>query len=116
MVFAQGELEVAHLGDVERARDGVGRVGENLRHLFGRADVPLRAAEAHAVRVVDGLARADAEHHVVRLVVVAEEVVRVVGGDERDTRLLREFDEVFVDSDLVVELMILDFEEVIATA
>ncbi len=116
LVLAQRELEVAHLGDLDGARDGVGDVREDLRHLLGRADVQLRPAEAHPVRVVDGLARADAEHHVVRLVVLAEEVVRVVGGDERDARLLRQLDEVFVDLDLVFELVILNFEEVIPLA
>src|SRR3712207_9007875 len=52
----------AHVRYSRRARDGVGDVLENLGHLFGRAHVPLGAAEAHAVRLVDGLARRSEEH------------------------------------------------------
>ncbi len=109
VVLAERELEIAHLCDLGRSAHGVGaEVFENLRHLFGRADVPLRAAEAHPVGVVDRAARADAEHHVVGLVVVAVEVVRVVGGDERDARSLREIDEVAVDPLLIFQLVILN--------
>src|SRR5205085_7855027 len=70
----------------------------------------------HAVWVAHGLARADAEHYVVCLVVFAEEIVRVVCGDERDACAFRERDEVAVDPLLVGKLVILYFEEVVAAA
>src|SRR3989304_5840020 len=65
----------------------------------GRADLRLRrgvvggVGHAHPLLLLHGAVGADAEEDVVAVVVVAAQVVGVVGGDERDVHLLREADE-----------------------
>ena len=57
----------------------VGMVAEDRGHLLGGLQEELIAGVAKALRVVDGLARADAQQDVVRLVVALPQVVHVVG-------------------------------------
>ena len=62
-------VDVAALGDAHRVRQRLGIVAEDRRHLLGRLQEELVAVVAQPLRVVDGLAGADAEQDVVRLLV-----------------------------------------------
>ena len=97
VVLAHLELDVAALGDLERGFDGGGMVVEDLPHLVAVLHVEALAVEAEALRVVEVGGGADAEQHVVRLVVVALEVVRVVGGDQRQVQVGRHLHQLGVD-------------------
>ena len=74
------------LGDAQRVRERLGMVAEDRRHLLGGLQEELSPVVAQPLRVVDGLAGADAQQDVVRLVVALPQVVHVVGGDERQAR------------------------------
>ena len=71
------------VGDPRRGGQGLLVAGHRGVHLLGAADVELVGLELHPVRVVDRLAGVDAEQDVVRLGVLAGQVVGVAGGDER---------------------------------
>ena len=72
---------VALLGHLDRGVARFREVLERLAHFFLGLHVELVVLEAHAVRVVHGRARADAQQVVLRLRVLAREVVEVVRGD-----------------------------------
>ncbi len=61
------------------------------------------------------LAESDAEQHVVRVVIVAREEVRVVGGEHREIQLFGELKNAPVEGRLVLGIVRLDLE-VIAIA
>ncbi len=107
---AQLHRDVAALGDLERARDGLGVVGEVLRHLGRGLEVELVGVEAPVVRVGQRVARLDAEERLVRPRVLVAEVVHVARSDERQTRGLRELRQVGVDPLLDLEPGVLDLE------
>ena len=65
-----------------------GRSGNSRAISCGALQVELLGVEAQPLAVLHLLAGADAEQHVVRLVVLAAQVVRVVGGDERASPLV----------------------------
>ena len=118
----------AVLGDVRRLKvllfdddvalfhhlDGVGdRLGaprKGLHHLLVRFEVELICLEAHALGVVDRLARLDAEHDVVHLGVLALGVVDVVGRDDLDAYLPRDLDQQRVDPPLLLYAVVLEFD------
>ena len=78
------ELDVAALRDLPGAIDGVFQLAEQRHHLVARLQVEIGMVPVHAVRVGHGLARLDAHENFVRAGVVAAEVMRIVGGDQRN--------------------------------
>ena len=105
------EEEAAHLGDAHRARQRLRVVGEHRRHLRRALDVELLRVEAQPLRLVHLLAGADAEQHVVGLVVLAAEVVRVVGGHEGQARLSVEPVESLVHPPLLLDPVVHHLQE-----
>ena len=81
------ELDVATLGDLEAPAHRVLVAWEVERHLGGRLEVELVRAEAPAIRVLQRVARLDAEQRVVAERVRRVEVVDVAGRDERQLLL-----------------------------
>ena len=57
-----------------------------------------------------------AEHHVVRVGVFAAEVVRVVGGDERDIEIALQAEEGLVNLLFLLEALVLNLEIEVAAA
>ena len=110
------ELDVAALGDVEGAGKGAGNFAEEPLHFGLRFDVELLRGELHAIRIRHGFAGLDAEHDFVRAGIVLAEVVRIVGGDERDAGVGGEAVEERVDYFVLVELVVLHFEEEVVLA
>ncbi len=91
-------------------------VGEHARHLVGGLDVELFGVELEALGVVHGAGGLDAEQDFVGATVAALDVVRVVGGDERDVEVLLHAEHGLDDGFVRAEVVILDFEEEVAAA
>ena len=81
------------LGDARRLVAGLGQFGQQRAHLLLGLEVEGAALELHAVGLVDGGVGADAQQHVVRVLLLRRGVVRVVGERERQFELARELDE-----------------------
>ena len=96
-----GDPYVDALGDGEGVVAGFRHVRKEFAHLLGRLDVELIHHELHAARILDRLARPDAQQHVVRLRVGPVEVVRIVRGDERQIHLAGKLDQPVVDDVLL---------------
>ena len=111
MVLPLRDRDVAALGDEHRVPQRLRMVLEDGRHLLGGLEKELIAGVAEALRVVDRLARADAEQDVVRLVVALPQVVHVVGGDEREPEIAGQRNDAAVDDLLLLDALILHLEE-----
>ncbi len=110
------QAHVAALGDVERAREHVGRILEDAGHLVAALDEELVAVELHAVGVANRLAGLDAEHDVLRVGVVFAEIVAVVGGDQRQAKIFFQLEEAGMDAVLLLQALILNLEKEIVFA
>ena len=80
---------------------------EHRGHLLGRLQEELIPGVAQALRIVDRLARADAEQDVVRLVIALLQVMHVVGADERQVEIARERQQPLVDDLLLLDALVL---------
>ena len=107
---AELDLDVAALGDLERAPHRVFVAGEVERHLFRRLEVEVVGLELPVVRVLERVARLDAEERLVRARVGVAEVVDVAGGDGRQLQLLRKLDELRQDARLHLEVRVLQLD------
>ncbi len=110
------ERELAALRDRERVPERLGRVPEERFHLLGRLHVELVGREAKAVGIQHRLPGLDAEEHLVRLRVLAGEVVAVVGRDDRDPHLPAQGENSPRRGLLVGEPVVLNFQEVVIGA
>ncbi len=110
------ELEVHRLRDAQRVGERLRQLAEELVHLGGRLEVELIRPVAHPPRRIHRLPGLDAEEEVVRLGVVALEVVTVVGADERDAGLARDFQEPLVHLPLGGDPVVLELEEEVSLA
>ena len=103
---------------LQRLRD----IGEDSRHLFRRLE-PLLLRIVHSVDVVDVVVRAQADQPVMRLGVLFVHEMRIVGGDDLDTVLMRQVDQdgvhlflPFIDfriASLFLRLMALDLDIIV---
>src|SRR5207244_7844565 len=84
MELAEFELEIDPVRDFNRIADFFGISAKGSRHLCGRLDVKLIGVEAPASVVGHRLTGLDAEQHLVRLGILAMEIVTIVGGDQRE--------------------------------
>ena len=107
---AELDLERAALGDLERAPHRVLVAGEVERHLRRGLEIELVRVEVPVVRVLERVARLDAEERLVRIGVGGGEVVDVTGRDERQLRLGGELHELGVDALLHVEARVLELD------
>ncbi|MEZ4457289.1 MAG: hypothetical protein R2882_12200 [Gemmatimonadales bacterium] len=104
------EIELAEVRDPDGVVDRVGIFGEELPHLRLALDVRLLTGEPESLRIVEVSPGPDGEEHVVRLGVFPAEIVRVVGGHDREPEVLRQLDHAVEDHPLLVDTVILDFE------
>ena len=105
------EEEAALLGDGHRVAQRLRMVGEHRRHLRRALDVELLGVEAQPLRLVDLLAGADAEQHVVGLVVLLAEVMGVVRRGQGQARLRVEAIQPLVDAPLLLDAVVHHLEE-----
>ena len=104
------DLDVAALGDLERAPHRVLVTGEVERHLGRALEPELVGVELPVVRVLERVARLDAQQRLVRERVGLLEVVDVARGDERQAGLLGEPDQVRVDLGLLAQPGVLELD------
>ena len=93
-----------------------GACGEEAMHLVGGLDVELLRVELEALGVVHAAGGLDAEQDFVGARVLVFDVVRVVGGDERDVEIFFEAEHGLGDGFVGGEVVVLDFEEEVAAA
>ena len=105
------ELDVTTLRDLKRAVDGVFKIAEDRHHFLAGFQVELGLIEAQAVGVAHGLAGLDAQHDLVSARIAFPHVMRVVGGDQRNPRLLRQAVHQRNQQLILVDIVVLDFEE-----
>ena len=110
--LAERQLHVHRLGDGPGTADGVQVVREERRHLGRRLEVELGRLEAEALVVSLTLVPgADAQQDVVRLVLIAPDVVQVVGDDEVQAHLPPERDQLGVQGALLGQPVVLQLKE-----
>ena len=95
---------------------GVFEFAEQLHHFVARLQVEIGRAPAHAVGVVEALAGLDAHQDFVRARVLFAEVVRVVGGDEREAGFAARGVQLRGEALVLLQVMVLNFEEEILLA
>ncbi len=110
------QLDVAALCDLPRAVHGVLEFAEELHHFVARLEVEVRRTPAHAVRVVEILAGLDAHEDFVRPRILFAEVVRIVGGDEREAGFAGKAHEFGCQALILLQVVVLHFEEEILGA
>ncbi len=111
MVLPLVELHRAPVGDAHGVGERLRELGEERRHLGRSLQEELIAVIAQPLGIVDRLAGADAQQDVVRLEVVAPQVVHVVRADHRQAELTRQPGQAGVDDALLVQALILQLEE-----
>ena len=111
--FRRGGIEldgdVAALGDLQRGVAGPGDVSEKLAHLLRGLEVDLGGV-AHAVLVDEQVAGADADHHVVRVMIVAVEKVHVIRGHRLEAEFRGEFQQAGSNAALRLKPVIVDLD------
>ncbi len=105
------ELERDLVGNFERVLEHVRAIGESRRH-FGRALEVQSAIVAHPIGVAPILAESDAQQHVVRVVILAAQKVRVVRGNHGEPELASQREHPSVQRRLPLGIVRLHFEVV----
>ena len=109
-MVAEVQLHIALLGNAHGVGQGFGHMGKGLFHLFDGFVVQLMGAKAHALGVVHGGLRLNAEQHFVGFGIVSGEVVAVVGGNQRHARGFRQFQQGGVGLGLLGQAVGLQFQ------
>ena len=110
------DFYVAALGDGHGASDRIRQFAEHLRHFLGGLEIKLVSGKFHALAVAHGLAGLNAHQDFLSVGIGLREVVAVVRGDQRDAGFFREAHEVAIDADVLLETLVLHFEEEISFA
>ena len=103
--------QAAAFGDVERARENLGRIFEDAIHFVVALDEELRAFEFQACGVANRLPRLDAEHHILRVSVVFAQIVAVIGRDQRQAKIFLQLEQAGMDFVFHGKALILNFEK-----
>src|SRR5438093_10828266 len=106
---------MAALRDAHGIGYGLRKVAEALGHLRRRLEIELVVLEAHPIRFRDNRPGLQTEQDVMGLGVVAPSVVRIVGGDERNSSAPRDPGQALVHARLLLQAMVLNLEEVVVT-
>ena len=101
---------IAPLRDAHRVGQRRGVVGKNFRHFLRRLEVKLRQVTQPPL-VGHVRSRANANHHVVRLVVGALEEVDVVGRNQTEPEILAPAHKVRIHLPLRIHPVVVDLEE-----
>ena len=104
------QLEIAAIRNRDRVRNRLGKIRKQCAHFVRRFEIQLRHV-THATLVRDQLARADANHHVVRFVVPALEKMHVVRRHQADAKFLRQLRQHGVAFVLRFDAVIVHLEE-----
>ena len=102
------QLNIDPIRNLLRTGDGIRHVGERGVHFVGGANVKFPAVHLHAVRIVTGSPGTHAQQDVLHVGVVFAQIVCVVGGDQRQTHLVRKIDSLFKSQPLDLNAGVLD--------
>ena len=105
-------LDVAHLGNIERGVQRRREVPEPLTHLSGGLHVEVCAVEPEPIRIRDLRASLDAQQHVMRFGVLGLGVVRIVGDDGPQPKLGRQLLQLRPGLSLLCDPVVLQLNEV----
>src|SRR5579863_6128205 len=105
------EFDVAALRDLPGAIDRVLQFAEERHHFVARFQVEIGMVPVHAIGVGHGLPRLNAHEDFVRAGVFAAQIMRVVGGDQRDAGFDGEAIDLGDETLVLVEPMVLNFEK-----
>ena len=110
------ELDLAALRDVPGAVERVLHFAEQRHHFFARLEIERRLLEAHAVRIGHGLAGLNAQQDFMRARVVLAQIVRIVGGHQRNAGVGRQAIDQRQHARVRLQAVILQFQEEILRA
>ena len=110
------QMDVAAFGDIDGVGHGLRQFGEERGHFVRIFEPVAVAVETHAVGVLHGLLRADAEEQLMGLLVFLKQVMRVICDNQRDAFLLRDLHKEFSGFSLLLDAVVLDFKEEIVVA
>ncbi len=108
---SERQLDRAHVGDPAAGQQRVPLIGEQRGHLRGALEIEVLRFEAHPAGRVEIVAGANAQQHVVRIVLVLADIVQVVGHNERQAGLRRQPHELLVQPPLLGQPVVLELEE-----
>ena len=114
--MAKLKVHLTTLGNLYRIAQGFGMVREQSGHFFWGFQIVIIAVEAHAVRVIHGLAHLNAEQNIVEFTVLAAYIMAVVGGHKAQAVLFRQFDKSCISCAFLWQTVILNFQKVIVLA
>jgi hypothetical protein len=89
VALAEGDLQIAALGDFDRVLERFGKVGEKRDHLLGGLEILLFSVQARTPGVAEHVALGDTDARFVRLEVVAFEKLDRMRGHQRQLQLGR---------------------------
>ena len=112
VVDSKLEVHLTHLGNLGGILYGLRALGKEGAHLLFTLDVELLGLKAHAVGVLQPLARLDAHEHILHHRVLSGEVVGVVGGHQGNPRLSVEAENPGVHRLLLVDAVVLNLQVV----
>ena len=110
--LAQLQLDVDAVGDLLAAAEGLLLAGKGGVHLLGAAEVELVALHLHAVGIAAELAGVHAQQHVLGLGVVAEDVMDVAGGHQRQAHAVGQVHRRLQCHPLHFQIVVLNLDEV----
>ena len=110
------QMDVAAFGDIDGVGHGLRQFGEERGHFVRILEPVAVAVETHAVGVLHGLLRADAEEQLMGLLVFLKQVMRVICDNQWDAFLLRDLHKEFGGFSLLLDAVVLDFKEEIVVA
>ena len=114
--LAELDVELGPLGDPQRVVARLRHLAEQVAHLVGGLEVVLVALELEALRIAISAPGLHAQQRVVRLVVLAVGVVRVVGGEQRGADPLGDLDQLRVRVALRRQAVVLQLDEQVVLA
>ena len=110
--FAEFHLEITPLGDAQRVVASLGKLGEEGAHLLGGFEIQLGTV-AHAFFIHNVGSCADADEHIVGLVVGLLKEVDIIRGNQSEIQIAGEFYQLGIDPALGIQSEIVDFDEII---
>ena len=113
--LAKFELEIAALGDLERVRDRLGKIAEQLAHLARRFQIQFRHV-THPSLIAQIFTGTDAQHHIMRPVMLALEKMHIVRRDEAESKFPRQGRQSAIAFSLLGNAMIVQLDEEILCA
>ena len=113
--FAEFHLEITPFGDAQRVVTRLGKLGEECAHFLGGFEIQLGTV-AHAFFIHHVRPRADADEHIVGLVVGLLKEVDIIRGNQSEIQIAGEFYQLGIDPALGIQSEIVDFDEIIFRA